>query len=46
MKSELITLHRELDDSLTPEQIEEQEEDIMMCTAEEEDAYNDFLNLF
>lgn len=45
MPSEITALHRELDDSFTPEQIEEQEENIMMCTAEEEDVYNESIGL-
>lgn len=45
MPSEITALHRELDDSFTPEQIEEQEENFYMCKAEEEDAYNEILEL-
>lgn len=45
MPSEFNALHRELEDRLTPEQIEEQEENIMMCTAEEEGAYNESIEL-
>lgn len=37
MPSESESLARELRDDLTPEQHEEQEENLMMCQAEEED---------
>lgn len=39
MPSESESLARELCDDLTLEQFEEQEENLMMCLAEEEDAY-------
>lgn len=39
MPSESESLARELRDDLTPEQHEEQVENLMMCQAEEEDAY-------
>jgi uncharacterized protein YwlG (UPF0340 family) len=45
MPSEAVSLSRELHEELTPDQIELQEEDIMIYAAEEEEAYNDALDL-
>lgn len=43
MPSEFYSLLQELNEGVTPEQIEEEEENIMMCVAEEEEAYNQTL---
>ncbi|XKE44232.1 hypothetical protein LG302_12675 [Halomonas organivorans] len=43
MPSESESLAREFRDDLTPEQIEEQEDNLMMCQAEENDAYDDYI---